>query len=197
MILYHGWRSFFSSLFCYALFQSREFCGTFFISAIDFCLQDSVLRSGGQQKSSRPFQTLCLLRARALRLRVTTLLRLCLTAYASSSTGPLSGRPIPYCCNGQTRHRLMEFLHSGCDSETMFSAFALCPFSAAGALCKRLIAPTLLFIVFAVCEFGFQFTPIRAACKFAKMPISICSNPYSLFILTILHFMVDNGQTNV
>ena len=42
MILYHGWRSFFSSLFCYALFQSREFCGTFFISAIDFCLQDSV-----------------------------------------------------------------------------------------------------------------------------------------------------------
>ena len=41
MILYPGWRSFFSSLFCYALFQSRKFCGTFFISAIDFCLQDS------------------------------------------------------------------------------------------------------------------------------------------------------------
>lgn len=41
MILYPGWRSFFSSLFCHALFQSRKFCGTFFISAIDFCLQDS------------------------------------------------------------------------------------------------------------------------------------------------------------
>ena len=43
MILYPGWRSFFSSLFCYALFQSRKFCGTFFISAIDFCLQDSCI----------------------------------------------------------------------------------------------------------------------------------------------------------
>ena len=32
---------FFSSLVCYALFRSRKFCGTFFISAIDFCLQDS------------------------------------------------------------------------------------------------------------------------------------------------------------
>ena len=45
MILYPGWRSFFSSLFCYALFQSRKFCGTFFISAIDFCLQDSFYRT--------------------------------------------------------------------------------------------------------------------------------------------------------
>ena len=43
MLLYPGWRSFFSSLFCHALFQSRNFCGTFFISTIDFCLQDSVL----------------------------------------------------------------------------------------------------------------------------------------------------------
>ena len=42
MLLYPGWRSFFSSLFCHALFQSRNFCGTFFISTIDFCLQDSV-----------------------------------------------------------------------------------------------------------------------------------------------------------
>ena len=41
MILYPGWRSFFSSLFCYALFQSRKFCGTFFISGLDFYLQDS------------------------------------------------------------------------------------------------------------------------------------------------------------
>lgn len=41
-MLYPGWRSFFSSLFCHALFQSRNFCGTFFISAIDFCLQDSL-----------------------------------------------------------------------------------------------------------------------------------------------------------
>ena len=32
---------FFSGLFCYTLFQPRKFCGTFFISAIDFCLQDS------------------------------------------------------------------------------------------------------------------------------------------------------------
>ena len=45
MILYPGWRSFFSSLFCYALFQSRKFCGTFFISAIDFCLQDSFVKN--------------------------------------------------------------------------------------------------------------------------------------------------------
>jgi len=42
LLLYPGWRSFFSSLFCHALFQSRNFCGTFFISTIDFCLQDSV-----------------------------------------------------------------------------------------------------------------------------------------------------------
>ena len=28
---------FFSGQFCYALFQSRKFCGTFFVSAIDFC----------------------------------------------------------------------------------------------------------------------------------------------------------------
>ena len=42
MILYPGWRSFFSSLFCYALFQSRKFCGTFFISGLDFYLQDSL-----------------------------------------------------------------------------------------------------------------------------------------------------------
>ena len=42
-MLYPGWRSFFSSLFCHALFQSRNFCGTFFISAIDFCLQDSLI----------------------------------------------------------------------------------------------------------------------------------------------------------
>ena len=41
MLLYPGWRSFFSSLFCHALFQLCKFCGTFFISAIDFCLQDS------------------------------------------------------------------------------------------------------------------------------------------------------------
>ena len=34
---------FFSGLFCYALFQSRKLCGTFFVSAIDFCLQDSDL----------------------------------------------------------------------------------------------------------------------------------------------------------
>ena len=33
--------TFFSSLFCYAHFQSRKFGGTFFVSAIDFCLQDS------------------------------------------------------------------------------------------------------------------------------------------------------------
>ena len=32
----------FSSLFCYAHFQSRKFGGTFFVSAIDFCLQDSL-----------------------------------------------------------------------------------------------------------------------------------------------------------
>ena len=32
----------FSSLFCYALFRSRKICGTFFISAIDICLQDSI-----------------------------------------------------------------------------------------------------------------------------------------------------------
>ncbi|MGN8891295.1 hypothetical protein ACTNBU_12810, partial [Dysosmobacter sp. HCP28S3_G4] len=44
-----GWRSFFSSLFCYALFQSRKFCGTFFISAIDFCLQDSKLLTGDEE----------------------------------------------------------------------------------------------------------------------------------------------------
>lgn len=31
----------FSGLFCYAHFQSRKFGGTFFVSAIDFCLQDS------------------------------------------------------------------------------------------------------------------------------------------------------------
>ena len=41
MLLYPGWRSFFSSLFCHALFQLCKFCGTFFTSAIDFCLQDS------------------------------------------------------------------------------------------------------------------------------------------------------------
>lgn len=45
-MLYPGWRSFFSSLFCHALFQSRNFCGTFFISAIDFCLQDSLVYDG-------------------------------------------------------------------------------------------------------------------------------------------------------
>ena len=37
-----GWR-FFSSLLCYTLFQSRKFCETFFVLAIDFCLQDSFL----------------------------------------------------------------------------------------------------------------------------------------------------------
>ena len=47
-MLYPGWRSFFSSLFCHALFQSRNFCGTFFISAIDFCLQDSLDHKDGQ-----------------------------------------------------------------------------------------------------------------------------------------------------
>ena len=35
--------TFFSSPFCCALFQSRKLCRTFFISAIDFCLQDSVI----------------------------------------------------------------------------------------------------------------------------------------------------------
>ena len=45
MILFPGWRNFFSSLFCHALFRSRKFCGTFFISAIDFCLQDSIGQS--------------------------------------------------------------------------------------------------------------------------------------------------------
>ena len=38
--------TFFSSLFCYAHFQSRKFGGTFFVSAIDFCLQDSRYRRG-------------------------------------------------------------------------------------------------------------------------------------------------------
>lgn len=47
MLLYPGWRSFFSSLFCYALFQLCKFCGTFFISAIDFCLQDSSVTKPG------------------------------------------------------------------------------------------------------------------------------------------------------
>ena len=35
--------AFFSSLFCYTLFQSRKFCGTFFILGLDFYLQDYCL----------------------------------------------------------------------------------------------------------------------------------------------------------
>ena len=54
MLLYPGWRSFFSSLFCYALFQLCKFCGTFFISAIDFCLQDSQ-----KAKVCRQFERFC------------------------------------------------------------------------------------------------------------------------------------------
>ena len=52
-MLYPGWRSFFSSLFCHALFQSRNFCGTFFISAIDFCLQDSSNHNNYRKKRKK------------------------------------------------------------------------------------------------------------------------------------------------
>lgn len=37
---------FLSSQLCYALFQSCKICGTFFISGLDFCLQDSFDCSG-------------------------------------------------------------------------------------------------------------------------------------------------------
>ena len=67
----------------YALFQSREFCGTFFISAIDFCLQDSVsvlgervtetglVESGTQGNRPAPLDKVSRSRTNKMRLRDT------------------------------------------------------------------------------------------------------------------------------